>query len=171
MRVEGTERTGHDLKDDWSKNGKEIVKEVWPLYIPPAISGVVTIGCIIMAHRVSSGRLAAVLASSAVTERAFSEYKEKIQQKFGERKATEVRDEIAKDRINKNPPESNQIIMTGTGDVLCYDDLTGRYFESSMEKLRGAENDINNQLLHRSNASLSDFFDIVGLRPTTFTDS
>lgn len=170
VREDGSDLSAEALSADHLST-EEKVKLVWKCYIPPAVSCVITITSIIMAHRVSSGRLAAVLASSAVTERAFSEYKEKIQQKFGERKATEVRDEIAQDRVTNNPVENSQVIMTGTGDVLCYDNLTGRYFTSSMEKLRGSENNINHQLLHSSHASLTEFFELVGLAPTTFTDS
>jgi hypothetical protein len=150
---------------------KGCVQLVWPLYIPAITSGLITIASIVVSHRVDAKKIAALTMSSAVTERAFQEYKDKITQKLGEKKAEEVRAEIAQDRVNKNPVEGSQVIMTGTGDVLCYDNLTGRYFTSSMEKLRGAENDINHQLLHRSHASLSEFFEIVGLGATTFTDS
>jgi|SRR5580765_3666619 len=158
-------------KDPVYLTTKEKVKAVWPLYLPAVTSGLVTIASIVVAHRVDAKKIAALTMSSAVTERAFQEYKDKITQKLGEKKAEEVRDEIAQDRVNKNPVEGSQVIMTGAGDVLCYDNLTGRYFTSSMEKLRGAENDINHQLLHRSHASLSEFFEIVGLGATTFTDS
>jgi Family of unknown function (DUF6353) len=150
---------------------KEKIQLVWTQYIPPAASCAITIASIVVSHRVDAKKIAALTMSSAVTERAFQEYKDKITQKLGEKKAEEVRAEIAQDRVNKNPVEGSQVIMTGTGDVLCYDNLTGRYFTSSMEKLRGAENDINHQLLHRSYASLSEFFEIVGLGATTFTDS
>jgi hypothetical protein len=55
--------------------------------------------------------------------------------------------------------------------VLCYDMLTGRYFLSSAEKLRKAENRVNKELNNFMYASLSLFYEEVGLPPTTYTDT
>jgi hypothetical protein len=54
--------------------------------------------------------------------------------------------------------------------VLCYDNISGRYFQSSMEELRQAENKVNYELVHHNQASLSFFYDQVGLPPTRHSD-
>jgi hypothetical protein len=60
--------------------------------------------------------------------------------------------------------------VTGNGDVMCYDDLTGRYFFSSMEKLRSAVNTINKKILDSGYASLTELYDEFGLKATAFSE-
>jgi len=145
-------------------------KLVWHLYLPPAAVGVTTVASIVMANRVASTRLAALTVASALSERRFQEYRDKVAEKFGARDATKMRDEIAQERVLKNPRDTREIIIAGTGDVLCYDMLTGRYFMSSAEKIRKAENRINHELNNFMHASLTEFYEEVGLPPTTYTD-
>jgi len=147
----------------------EKVQMVWHQYIPAAGTGVLTITCIIAAHRISSGKIAALAAAAGISERALQEYKEKVLEKVGPKQEEKIRDEIAQDHVNTNPPAQSQIIVTG-GDVLCYDDLTGRYFHSNVEKIKHAENNVNYSILQDDYCSLSYFFDEIGLKPTTYSD-
>jgi hypothetical protein len=149
---------------------REKVELVWKLYIPAAGTAVTTIACIILADRIGTRRAAAVAAAYTLSEKAFEEYKKKVVEKIGEKKEQEVRDEIAQDRVNERPVSSSQVIITGEGDVLCFDRFTGRYFESSIDKLRKAENETNHQVLNDFYASLSDFYHRVGLPATSMSD-
>lgn len=158
------------LNDNHYADTRDAVKLVWKLYIPTAITGTLTIASIFGANHVSSRRATAVATAYSISERAFSEYKEKVVEKMGEQKERKVRDEIAQDRVNRNPPEDAGVIITDGGDVLCHDQFTGRYFKSSMEKLRRAENDINHLLIHQGYASLTDLYHEVGLPQTNFSD-
>lgn len=147
----------------------EKVKLVWPHYIPAAVVGVGTITAIVMANRISSKQIAALAVASGVSERALQEYKAKVVEKLGDRQETAIRDEIAQDRVTNNPP-SGQVFIAGSGDVLCFDDLTGRYFNSTVEDIKRAENKVNYAIIHDDYCSLSFFFDEIGLRPTTYSD-
>lgn len=150
---------------------KEKVKLVWPLYVAPVSIGTTTIVAILLANHEASKKVAALTVASGISERALSEYKAKVAEKITKAKQTEIRDEIAKDRIDHEPPPiNNQIVMAGDGDVLCHDMLTGRYFKSDMEKLRQAQNDLNYEIIAHEYASLSFFCDLIGLAPTPYTD-
>jgi hypothetical protein len=142
---------------------------VWPHFIPPVAMGGITITSIVLAHRISSKRIAAIAVASTISERALQEYKTKVVEKLGERKETEIREEIAQDNVTKNPP-SGQIIIAGSGDVLCFEPLTGRYFNSTIETIKRAENKVNYEILHYDSCSLSFFFDEIGLAPTDYSD-
>lgn len=107
-------------------------------------------------------------AAFVLSERTFEEYKSKVVEKLGARKEQNVRDEIAQDRVLQNPPPPT--IVIATGKVLCYDGFAGRYFESDMESLKKAQNDINRQIMYDGFASLSDFYDLLGLRHTDLSD-
>lgn len=147
----------------------EKFKLVWPQYIPPVAIGAVTVTSIVMAHHISSKKIAAIAVASTISERALQEYKTKVVEKLGERKETEIQEEIAQDNVTKNPP-SNQVIITGSGDVLCFEPLTGRYFNSTIESIKRAENKVNYEILHYDYCSLSVFFEEIGLAPTGYSD-
>ena len=144
---------------------------VWKCYIPPVVSGIVTITAIIAANRIASKRLAALIVASGISERMLQEYKDKVVEKLGEKQEVKIRDEIAQDRVNKNPPTTSELVLVGEGKVLCMDSLTGRYFESTVEDIKRAENKINSQMIQQMDASLSEFYDEIGLSSTTYSDS
>lgn len=143
----------------------------WKLYLPPVGAGVLTITCIITANRISSKKIAALALASGISERAFQEYKDKVVEKLGVRQDQKIRDDVAQDRVSTNTSNSREIIVAGTGQVLCYDMLTGRYFQSTMEDIKRAENKVNYELIHYMSASLSTFYDEIGLPPTDYTDT
>lgn len=147
------------------------VSLVWKHYIPPAAMGIITITSIVAANRISSKKIAALVVASGISDRALNEYKQKVIDKFGERKETDIRDEIAQDRVIGHPANSREIVLAGTGEVLCYDMLTGRYFQSTMEEIRRAENRVNYEMIHFNSVSLSMFYEELGLPPTPYTDS
>jgi Family of unknown function (DUF6353) len=147
----------------------EKVKLVWIQYIPPTAVGALTITSIVMAHRISSKKIAAIAVASTISERALQEYKTKVVEKLGGRQETAIREEIAQDSVTNNPP-SNQVIIAGSGDVLCFEPLTGRYFNSTIENIKRAENKVNYEIIHYDFCSLSFFFEEIGLPPTDYSD-
>jgi Family of unknown function (DUF6353) len=149
----------------------EKAQKVWPQYIPPAVMGLITITSIIASHKISSNKIAALVVASGISDRALNEYKAKVIEKFGERKETDIHDEIAQERVLASPSNSREIVLAGTGEVLCFDTLTGRYFQSTVESIRRAENRVNYECIHFMSASLSMFYEEIGLPPTDYTDS
>jgi Family of unknown function (DUF6353) len=146
---------------------RETAEIVWRVYIPPAVSTGVAVVCIIGAAKASSRRTAAITAAYSLSERAFTEYREKVVEVLGKNKDQKVRDAIAQDKVTNNPPTA--IITANDGEVLCCELLTGRYFKSDMEALRKAENKINSMALGNGEASLSDLYYLLGLPWTTFS--
>jgi hypothetical protein len=149
---------------------REKLELIWKLYIPPVASGIGTVACIIFANRIGTRRAAAMAAAYSLSERAFEEYRHKVVERLGEKKERGIQDEIAQDRVLNNPPGKTEVIVTGRGLVLCYDMYTGRYFESDIEAIRKAQNDLNQKILNDYYASLSDLYDLLGLARTTTSD-
>ena len=81
----------------------DVMKVAWKPYIPAAITGVVSIGCLIGGSSVSNKRTAALAAAYQLSESALSEYKEKVIETIGEKKEQAVREKISESRIEKNP--------------------------------------------------------------------
>jgi hypothetical protein len=145
-------------------------KLVWPHYIPAVGVGALTVTSIVMAHRISSTKIAALAVASSLSDRALNEYKAKVVEKIGERKETDIRDEIAQDRVLQHSP-SRQIVVSNATDVLCYDMTTDRYFHSTVEKIKKAEIACGFEILHYDTCSLSRFYDDIDLQPTSFSDT
>ena len=157
------EHPDHDVVDF---DMKTKIQLVWAQLIPPVGVGAFTIAAIIAAHRIDANKAAALAAAYGVSERALTEYKDKVREKLGEGKEQALRDEIAAERLQKDPVQDKQVIIAGSGEVLCYDNISGRYFQSSMEELKQAENQVNYELVHHNECSLSFFYDKIGLPAT-----
>jgi hypothetical protein len=140
----------------------EIVKLTWQSYIPTAGMLLVTGACMVGAQSVNTKRQAMLISGYTLTETAFREYREKAVEVLGKKPEQKLRDDLAAEKVLANPP-SNQVFITGTGDVLCYDVYSGRYFMSDMETLRSAQNDINQECIKNMYASQNDFYRLVGL--------
>lgn len=149
---------------------KEKAKLVWKEYIPPAAVCVGAVSAGIFANRISTKRAAALAAAYALSQDRFGEYKEKMQEKLGVKKEQAATDELVQERVSKNPPGDN-IVIIGSGTVLCRDELSGRYFKSTVEAIKRAENDINREIINSGYATLSDFYERIGLNPTSMSET
>jgi len=156
------------LIDMYDFKPKYVFEKVWKLYIPAVTSAAFTCTAIVCANRIGTRRATALAAAYSISERAFDEYKEKVVEKFGQGKEREIHEELAQERAEK--AKNTEVIITGTGEVLCYDTITGRLFKSDMEKLRKAQNDLNEQLINNVYASLGDFYNLIGLPATPYSE-
>lgn len=148
----------------------DMVKITWKVYIPAACMGAATVACIIGSNSINQRRNAALATVYGLTEAAFREYKEKVVETIGKSKELKVRDDISADHIKANPPGDAEVIFTGKGEVLCYDTLSGRYFNSDIEKIRRSINDINKNFLSDMWVSLNDLYYELGLSGTKLGD-
>lgn len=139
------------------------VQLTWRLYLPSAVSGALAITAIIAAHNTHTKRNAAIMSAYTLAERAYQEYREELVKQEGENKDRKIRDAVAEKRMSLDPVANSQVIITGEGDSLCYDSISGRYFKSNIEHIRKAQNDINHSVLNHMYVSHNDFYRAVGL--------
>ena len=144
----------------------EVVKTVWPCYIPAVVTGVASTALALGANSINLRRNAALATAYGLSETALKEYKDKVVETIGEKKEAAIRDDILKDKIDNNPVNTKEIIITNDGDTLCYEPLSGRYFKSDAEKIRRGLNLLNEQMLKEDYVSLNDFYDLIGLDET-----
>lgn len=144
----------------------EKAKLVYPCYLPAAIMGGVTIACTIGANSINLKRNAALATLYSISEAALKEYQSKIVETIGKGKAQKIKDSIYQGKLKKNPVSEHNLIITGRGDTLCYDDHSGRYFKSDIENIRKKQNDVNRDLLFDGYVSLNDVYYALGLSNT-----
>jgi hypothetical protein len=148
---------------------QEMWNATWKCYVPAAGVAALTVASIICATRIGTRRAAAMASAYAVAEKGFEEYRKKVAERIGKNKEREVQDEIAKDRVVKKPIPNSLVIVEGS-DVLCYDMWTDRLFRSSWTALEKAANNLNFQILHHEYATLTDWYHLIGLPSTEFSD-
>lgn len=146
---------------------KEIIKDTWKFYIPVAIVGTATAVAIIGSNRISNNRQLALISAAAISERALSEYQQKIVETTSRPKEQKVRDVIIQDEVNDKPAsEFDRLAPLKDGDVWVIESHTKQLFVSNAEKIHRAENDANRQAIHDGYVSLNTFLDCLGL-PTS----
>ena len=164
------EKKNEDWVDELSP--LEVVKTAWKPYVPAAVTGVASVACLIGASSVNAKRNAALATAYKLSETALTEYREKVIETIGEKKEKTVRDKVAEERVKKNPVSKSEVIVTNNGTTLCFDPISARYFKSSIDKIKRAENELNKQMLHDISGyvSLNDFYDELGLDHTSVGD-
>ena len=150
-------------KKEGSLTDAEKFNACWKCYVPAAVTGSVSIACLVGASSVNLRRNAALATAYKLSETALTEYREKVIETIGEKKERLVRENIDKDHLEKNPVTNNNVIVTGNGDTLCYDSLFGRYFNSDIDKIKRAINELNRELIMDNYVSLNDFYDRLDL--------
>lgn len=173
---EEKERINHELYEQMEETderyepidklpAKDVVRLTWKCYIPAVATGVVSIACIIGGSSVNLRRNAALATAYTLSESAFKEYRDKVVETVGEKKEKTVREAVHKEMLEKNPVGKNEIIVTNTGEVRCYDAWSGRYFMSDMNTLHRVVNEMNETMIRSYNSciSLNDFYYRIGL--------
>lgn len=145
----------------------DYVRVCWKPYIPAAVTGVLSIACLIGASATSVRRNAALAAAYTLSDTALREYREKVIETIGEKKERDIREKVAEDKIKKDPVSKNEVIITERGNTLCYDSISGRYFRSDIDRIKKAENKLNKQMLSDMYVSLNDFYDELDLDHTS----
>ncbi len=149
----------------------DTVKATWKCYAPAVVTGVLSASCIVYGNSESVKRNAALAAACKLSETALREYQEKVVATIGEKKEHLIRDDISKDRIEQNPVVNNEVIVTGKGTTLCMDVISGRYFNSDIDRIKKAVNEVNRLMLIEGYISLNEFYYEVGLPATAIGET
>lgn len=141
----------------------EVVKATWKCYIPAAVTCAASVACLVGASSVNLKRNAALAAAYTLSETALTEYKEQTLAAVGEKKEKAIREKVTEEKIKKNPVTKNEVIVTGTGNSLCYDPLSGRYFNSNRDHINRVINEMNKRMIDDMYVSLNEFYGELGL--------
>lgn len=146
------------LNRDLSKMEK--AKLVWKPYVPAAIGYCASAALIIKANNVNNARSAMFASAYKLSEKALLDYKDKVIEVIGEEKEREISDAVVRAKQHTHPASE---VIFGTGQCLCYDPISGRYFNSDMDKIRKIENDLNYRLMKENMVSLNEFYTELGM--------
>lgn len=155
------------IKDGETIPLKEIAKVSWHLYVPTLFLGASSVACIIGSHKLNYRRQAALASMYSITETAFKEYKEKVVETIGEKKAKVINEETQKELAKKHKYDERAVIFSEFGETLFLDSYSGRYFKSDIEKIRKVQNMLNHKILttFSNSATVNELYSAIGLEP------
>lgn len=140
----------------------EKVLAATPAYIPSIVVGASTIACIFGANVLNKHQQAAMASAYALLDSSYKEYKNKVIELYGGEADRQVKNEIAKDKYDED-------LEVEDGKTLFYEEFSGRYFESTTEKVLRAEYELN-RMVNNGGAYLNDWFGLLGLIPADYGD-
>lgn len=126
-------------------SAKEKIKLVWKDYIPSAMTCTASALCVIASVTTSKRRAAVLATAYKIVEESAKEYKEAVIKTVGEKKAQEIDEAVAQNKIDKSEPSITVInnvldktLMSKTipGTTLFYEPLTNTYFYADINDFK-----------------------------------
>ena len=161
--------------DTWEEvpvTTKDLVKEVAPLYIGPAI--MVTAGVVIDICGIADGRSRLLAAESTLhaTEFVAKKVNEVIEERHGKEEASQIQTEARQRAVSQDyGADGDAPERTGNGAELFYEPLTGKYFYSDKATIRQAVANLDNQFPDNGAACLTDWLVYMNLGDSELADN
>lgn len=181
MAVKATPKALASVEAAEKEKGEELtkleyVRTVTHVYIPTIVTGTATIACIFGANVLNKRHQASLASAYALIDSSYKEYKAKVKELYGEETHNEIVNSImvekAEDKyINSSYLCSNcdlSVEESGSEPRIFYDVHSGRYFESTIERVMNAEYHLNRNYILRGYSYLNEFYDFLGLSPTDY---
>lgn len=150
------------IKDNKKQTVINAVKARWTYYIPAVTSGTVTILSILALTRTIDKRFAALATAYSYSEKTLEALRKASKDVLDDKQMQQIEKKAAENQqVSTNPDKP--VLLIGSGEVLCYDQYSGRYFSSNKEAIRSAINDINGELYAHDVAPLNMYYSLVGL--------
>ena len=176
LTYKGTKKAVKMIDDSTTK--KEEFKATWKCYIPAAISGTVTVACIVAGKTMDGKQIAMLAGTAGASGKLLAEYKEKIRERFGDEGLDDIRRDIAKDHEDGIPVASIPCINTGyfgfdklsdemddetKCNTLFYDEFNDKWFYSTTNNVRAALYYLNRNHSMTLYSTVSDFYEFLGV--------
>ena len=133
---------------------KEKVKDCWQFYIPAAVLGAGTIGCIIGSNMLSRKEIASLSAAYMALGKSYQQYRRQVAERVGGEEEKDIL--AAAQRKEEASPASSE-------KVLCYEPISKRYFHATETELLGAFYETNRDFTENGYVALNDFYGYLNL--------
>lgn len=158
---------------------KDIVKETWKYYIPPALICTSTLICTFSSNALNKKQQASLASAYALIQNSYKEYKKKLKELYGEEAHEKIIDSIAVEKAEEVSISTSYSGISLDFDISSepevvrtfYDTFSGRCFESTIEKVIQAEYHLNRNFLFNGVIPLNEFYTFLGIDPTKDGDT
>lgn len=162
-----TDRQG-DVALIYVKSTTKIVK----LYAPSVALGVVSIGALTASHNILQNRNAALAAAYLAVDKAFTEYRERVVEKYGHEEDLKLRYEMeAVEVTNEETGKKEKLLHATPGAASMYARFFDEYSSSWSKEpeynllfLKCQQNYANDLLKSRGHVFLNEVYDMLGIK-------
>lgn len=178
--IEEDSKEKHD-GDAHASTKKEAFLVAWKCYIPTAVIGLSTIGCILGANWLSAKQQAALTSAYALVKNSYKQYQSKVKELYGEETHNKIIDSMMVEKPKDIPITTHDFWgcswSLDFGDYATpevkrtfYDACSERYFESTIERVIQAEYHLNHEFMIAGAVPLNLYFEFLGLDKTDYGD-
>lgn len=136
----------------------KIVRDNWTCYIPAIAFATVTVAALVTGHQVLARRLAGTFVLYEMAESSAARWQSAAREVLYDDAYEAVKE-------HKDSRREAEIVPVVLPEDVFVDDYSGRIFRSKLETIRKHVNDVNERLLHGTEAfvSLNDWYNMIGL--------
>lgn len=147
----------HEDDEDRKAYAKDVVTKVIPMVALPVLTEAAAMACIVSGTRTGLNEIATLTTAYAMSERERLIYKEKTCDLVGEKKEKEIRDEVAKSKVDSKKSDfiDSRVHDTGYGGSLMYETLSKTWIRSSIQKIDNAANGLNKRMFNGSESYMT----------------
>lgn len=131
---------------------KEKVKDCWHFYIPAAVLGAGTIGCIIGSNMLSRKEIASLSAAYVALGKSYQQYRRQVAERIGSEAEADI---LEKSKVEEPAEEDKQL--------LCYEPFSNRYFHATEAELYDAFYQTNRDFSLNGEVSINNLYSYLGL--------
>lgn len=138
----------------------EQVKIVAPIYAKSAAIGAATVACIIGSTVLNKKQRLAITSAYVMLDQTYKQYKDKVDDIFGEGSSRKVERELTKEKLESLPRPKYDDTM------IFYEKHRDEFFERNMQDVQEAMYQLNRKLAMDGEVSLNDLYDFLNLNHT-----
>lgn len=142
----------------------EKILVVTPVYFPAILMGATTMSCIYGANYYNKKQQAVITGAYSYLNSCYSDYRNKVNELYGEDADGKVKMEIAKDIYLKQQSQEEEDEKL----QLYFDEFSGRYFRMDPNRLPHILYEINKMYNFTGELTLNNVYEYLELEPTDF---
>ena len=140
---------------------KEVVKAVWPYYIPTLACFTGATALCITANHLQLTRIEILAAAYAANNKKLEVYKDRVKEFFGDDADKKISQEASRKRVFENPPPYDALPV-GENVLHCQDSYTGQYFWSSRHKVDEAITEMDRAMIRNGQVTVNELLYAMG---------
>ena len=145
---------------------KNLGKVLWS----PVLAGILTSSLIFGANHINLRRLADMSAMYEISSDALMRYKKKTEEVLGEKKKTQVEEEVDKDVVRSAVNDGLPFKETGNGSTPCIEGWSRQRAYLSRNFIDKTVNEVNNRINKYDFVSLNELYFSLGLEEVPYGD-
>ncbi len=150
----------------------DYIKLTWKDYAPIALEAAMSACLIVAGDTAHTHRTAALATAYSISSTSLEQYKQKVQETLTEDKFKEIEQKIAQEKVNQNPAGNNTVVVTGKGDYLCYEPISGQYFRSTWDSIHQTYLNLMDTAMQGSGViTLADWLYALGLNVSKYDNN